>query len=60
MKKVEALCRTLPADAPDFGHYVPAEFLLRNPQILDREDDEVTATLASFENVFRALNDFIN
>lgn len=59
VKQVEALCRTLPADAPDFGHYVPAEYLLRNPQILDGEDDEVTGTLDRFENVFKALNGFL-
>lgn len=60
VKQVEVLCRTLPADALDFGHYVPADYLMRNPQILDGESEPVTGTLDCFEKVFKALNGFLD
>jgi len=60
VKQVEALCRTLPAHTQDFGHYVPADYLMRNPQILDGEGEPVTGTLDRFEKVFKALNGFLD
>ncbi|SFW23713.1 AAA family ATPase [Nitrosovibrio sp. Nv17] len=60
VKQVEALCRTLPADTLDFGHYVPADYLMRNPQILDGDSEPVTGTLDCFEKVFKALNGFLD
>lgn len=60
VKQVEALCRTLSADTLDFGHYVPADYLMRNPQILDGEGEPVTGTLDRFEKVFKALNGFLD
>ena len=42
VKQVEAFCRTLPADFPGFSHYLPAEFLLRHPALLDGDSLEVT------------------
>lgn len=60
VKQVEAACRTLSADAPEFGHYVPAEWLLRHPDILDKDTDAVKASLDRFESVFKALNQFLD
>jgi energy-coupling factor transporter ATP-binding protein EcfA2 len=59
VKQVEAACRLLPADVPEFGHYVPAEWLMRNPAALDSEAPEVKASLARFETVFEAINQLL-
>ncbi|WP_321529015.1 AAA family ATPase [Sedimenticola selenatireducens] len=59
VKQVEAACRTLPPDTPDFGHYVPADWLLRHPEILDGDSPEVNETLDKFEQAFIALNKFL-
>lgn len=59
VKQVESYCQSLPPDSPSFGHYVPAEWLMRNPGFLDEETTEVEATLAKFEEVFAVLNKFL-
>jgi hypothetical protein len=59
VKQVEAACRLLPADVPEFGHYVPAEWLMRNPVALDGEAPEVKASLARFQTVFEAINQLL-
>lgn len=59
VKQVEAFCKTLPAIYPEFGHYLPAEFLLRHPEILDGDSPEVTQSLDRFETVFKSLNGFL-
>lgn len=60
VKQVEAFCKTLPADFPEFGHYLPAEFLLRHPEMLDGDSPEVTKSLEQFEIVFKEVNRFLN
>lgn len=60
VKQVEAFCKTLPADFPEFGHYLPAEFLLRHPDLLDGDSSEVTRSLDRFEAVFKELNGFLD
>lgn len=60
VKQVEAYCKTLPADAPEFGHYVPAEFLLRHPELLDGDSDEVNRSLDNFEAVCKQVNAFLD
>ena len=60
VKQVEAYCKTLPADAPEFGHYVPAEFLLRHPELLDGDSDEVMGSLDKFEAVCKQINAFLD
>lgn len=59
VKQVEALCRTLPADIPEFNHYQPAEWLLRHPELLDAEESMVDGSLNRFEAVFKELNRFL-
>lgn len=60
VKQVEAFCKTLPADLPEFGHYLPAEFLLRHPELLDNESSEVIQSIDRFEAVFKELNRFLD
>lgn len=56
VKQVEAACKLLPPEVPEFGHYVPAEWLMRHPAALDGETSEIEASLQRFENVFKAIN----
>lgn len=60
VKQVEAACRVLPENSPEFGHFVPADWLLRNPSIVDGEAPELKETLDRFEAVFKAINAFID
>lgn len=59
VKQVEAFCKTLPIDFPEFGHYLPAEFLLRHPDLLDGDSPEITQSLDRFEAAFKELNSFL-
>lgn len=60
VKQVEAACKTLPADTQEFNHYLPAEWLLRHPQTLDGDSQEVEQSLARFEAVFSELNKLLD
>lgn len=59
VKQVEAACRALPASAPDFGHFVPADWILRHPELLDSDEPSVETTLDRFEQLFTALNELL-
>jgi len=59
VKQVEAACRTLPAECADFGHFVPADWLLRHPEVLDDDSEDVKTSLDRFEAVFKAINQFL-
>lgn len=59
VKQVEAVCKTLPADVPEFNHYMPAEWLLRHPDSLDGENADVFQSLDKFEAVFKELNQLL-
>jgi hypothetical protein len=56
VKKAEAFFAVLPAGLPEFNHFTPAEWLFRNPQVLDQDTPEVNETLAQAEKVIAALN----
>lgn len=56
VKAVEAWFRTLSGDTPEFDHFTPADWLLRNPTCLDSDDKEITDSLEKFEKSFVALN----
>jgi predicted ATP-dependent endonuclease of OLD family len=56
VKKAEAAFRLMPAGTPEFDHYTPAEWLLRNPAFLDRDSAEVAHTLKIFEIAIAAVN----
>ncbi len=59
VKQVEAACRTLPPDTPEFGHFVPADWLLRRPELLDEDAASVNNSLDRFEAAFKAINQFL-
>lgn len=60
VKQVEAACRTLPPEAPEFGHFVPANWLLRHPELLDEDSSSVNESLNRFEAAFKAINQFLS
>jgi len=60
VKQVEAACRTLPPETPEFGHFVPANWLLRHPELVDDDTDSFNESLDRFEAVFKAINKFLS
>lgn len=56
LKKVENAFKLLSPDTPEFDHYSPADYLIRNPQLLDGESAMVTGTLERAELVVKAIN----
>ena len=41
---------------PEFDHYIPADWLLRNPASLDADTAEIANTQKTFEIAIAALN----
>jgi hypothetical protein len=56
LKKAEAFFAVLPPELPEFDHFTPAEWLFRNPGVLDADNADVKATLERAEKVIAALN----
>jgi hypothetical protein len=56
VKKAEAFFAVLSPDEPEFDHFTPANWLFRNPQVLDPNTPEVNETLDRAEKVITALN----
>ena len=56
VKKAEAFFGVLPPGAPEFDHFTPADWLFRNPGVLDQNIPEVNQTLDYAEKVITALN----
>jgi hypothetical protein len=56
VKRAEAAFRTLPADIPEFDHFAPSGWLIRNPAFLDGDDEPTLAALDRGETLFKALN----
>ena len=56
VKRAEALFKLMPAPVPEFDHFGPARWLLRNPEALDGDEQPVIATLDRFERLVQAYN----
>lgn len=56
VKKAEAYFRLLSPEAPDFDHYLPADFLFAHPAMLDGNSPETSETLDRAELIITALN----
>ena len=56
VKQVENLFCRKPIDVPEFDHFKPSAWLIRNADILEDGTERVTKTLERFENAFRAVN----
>ena len=56
VKLVEGAFKTMPPEVPEFDHFTPSAWLLRNPAILDEDTEAVQQTLNAGEEVFKKLN----
>lgn len=56
VKAVEDSFRTMPTETPEFDHFTPADWLLKNCAILDGSDKSVLDSLDKFEQLFSQLN----
>lgn len=56
VKRMETLFRVLPPSTPEFDHFSPADWLIRNPGFLDGDGPGVAATLDNAEKVIKAIN----
>ncbi len=56
VKKVEAAFRLLPPGCPEFDHYTPADWLIRNPAVLDRDTKDANDSLDRAEKTIIAVN----
>lgn len=48
--------KVMPPSAPEFNHFTPSDWLIRNPQVLDDDKVGVSETLDSFEKVVEQFN----
>ena len=60
VKKAETYFCMLPDIVPNFGHFGPAMYLLRNPAMLEAEGEAVEKTLDRFEEAFRRIEKYAN
>jgi len=56
VKKVGAAFRVMPNSIPIFDHYTPADWLIRNPDVLSANTDALERTLANAERIFKTCN----
>ena len=56
VKRAEAAFRVLPADIPEFDHFTPSSWLIRNPSFLDGEDADTLALLERAKKLFTTFN----
>ena len=56
VKQAEAHFRLLPEEIPEYSHYRPADWLIRNPHVLDGDSAEVLETLNKAESVIAIYN----
>ena len=56
VKKVEAMFKLMPETIPMFDHYTPADWLIRNPDVLSEESEQIERTFLVAERVFETFN----
>ena len=59
VKRVEALFRLMPNTVPDFNHFTPASWLIRNPSALEKQTEAVERSLSTAEHVFETYNSLL-
>ena len=59
VKKAEAYFRLLPQEIPEFSHFEPSMYLLRNPKMLAGKSKSVQETLNRFEAAFERISKFV-
>ncbi|WP_457814340.1 hypothetical protein U8C43_07600 (plasmid) [Sinorhizobium meliloti] len=56
VKQAEAAFAVMPVDVPEFDHFTPAAWLIRNPKVLDAKTGAVPKTLDRAQTIFEAYN----
>lgn len=56
VKQTENAFKLMSAEVPEFDHFTPSNWLLKNLAILDGESETITTTLDVAENAFKTLN----
>lgn len=59
VKKAEAAFRTMGTKTPNFDHFTPAEWLLKNPNFLQQKTGAIDQTLDHAENIFKSFNQLL-
>ena len=59
VKKIEALFNVMPEAIPEFDHYTPAAWLIRNPDMLTEKSEPIQRTLSVAEQVFETFNSLL-
>lgn len=59
VKKIESVFNVLPPSTPEFDHFTPADWLLRNPNILDENNTDIKVTLDRGEALFVRFNSLL-
>lgn len=58
VKKAEAAFNVMPSDVPEFDHFHPSDWLIRNPTFLV-DSPELDETLDRFEQAFKLINEVL-
>ncbi|MDL2406951.1 AAA family ATPase [Rhizobium calliandrae] len=56
VKQAEAAFAIMPSSVPEFDHFRPASWLIRNPKLLDGKGASVNTTLDRAQTIFDAYN----
>lgn len=56
LKRVEAVFKVMPPNSPEFDHYSPAAWLIRNQEAVAGKEPATSAMLDRFERLFKDLN----
>ena len=59
LKKAEGAFRVMPPSSPQFDHFTPAAWLIRNAAFLDAKTSEIEQTLTLAETVFSTFNELL-
>ncbi len=59
VKQSENLFKLMKGEVPNFDHYAPANWLLRNSSLLMRDEPAMQKTLDTAEKIFKSLNELL-
>lgn len=59
VKQTENIFKVMSADVPEFDHFTPSSWLIRNPEVLDQDTEQIALTLDVAERIFETLNSLL-
>lgn len=60
VKQAENVFKLMPEGIPEFDHFTPSDWLIRHPEILEGDSEQIISTLKTAEEVFKAINALLN